>query len=89
MSNGELTLIAAGIAVPILLTVVGVLDRRRRARDGHKSVTSGILGTVDEVFHPEAHHAAEIREVQLELPQEEPGLGEPDWIRVGRDRRQN
>ncbi|KRC62435.1 hypothetical protein ASE14_00930 [Agromyces sp. Root81] len=39
-------------------------EKRRQAR----SVQSGVIGTFDEIFHPEAHAANVIWEAQKELP---------------------
>ena len=68
--NEIITLVLLGALVLLLLAVWGV-DRRRRKRGEHRAV-SGVIGTFDEVFHPEAARALEIREVQRELPAEMP-----------------
>lgn len=66
-------LIAAGVIA--LLATVWRIDRSRRTRDG--SVLSGTVSAFDNVFHPEAARAAEIREIQRELPAEVPTPGNP------------
>ncbi|GAA1613093.1 hypothetical protein [Leucobacter chromiireducens] len=66
-------LIAAGVIA--LLVTVWRIDRSRRTRDG--SVLSGTVSAFDNVFHPEAARAAEIREIQRELPAEAPSPGDP------------
>lgn len=68
--NEIITLILLGALVLLLLAMWGV-DRRRRKRGEHRAV-SGVIGAFDEVFHPEAARALEIREVQRELPAEMP-----------------
>ncbi len=68
--NEIITLVLMG-ALVLLLLLVWSVDRRRKKRGEHRAV-SGVIGTFDEVFHPEAARALEIREVQRELPAEMP-----------------
>lgn len=75
MSWNELVTLLVVIVIVVLLATIGVCDRRRRRKDG--SVLSGMVGTFDEVFHPEAARAAEIREVQRELPAEDSAPSDP------------
>ncbi len=75
MSYNELVTVVAIVTFVFILVFVGVNDRKRRRKDG--SVLSGIVGTFDEAFHPEAARASEIREVQRELPAEAPTPGDP------------
>lgn len=75
MSQNELVTLLIIVAIVALLVAVGRHDRRRRHTDG--SALSGMVGTFDEVFHPEAARATEIREVQRELPAENSPAGEP------------
>ncbi len=75
MTNGELILVAALAGIVALLALVWYLDSRRRKR-GDKTL-GGVFGAFDEVFHPEAAKAAEIREVQEELPAPSPLAGDP------------
>jgi len=43
-------------------------ERERNRRNGtRRTVTSGMVGTLDEVFHPNAHQAQLIWEAQQEL----------------------
>lgn len=75
MNQNELVTILVVVAIAILIATIGVSDRRRRRKNG--SVLSGMVGTFDEVFHPEAARATEIREVQRELPAENSTPGDP------------
>lgn len=75
MNQNELVTILVVVAIVILIATIGVFDRRRRRNN--RSVLSGMVGTFDEVFHPEAARAAEIREVQRELPAENATPGDP------------
>ena len=68
--NEIITLVLLG-ALVLLLLAVWDIDRRRKKRGEHRAM-SGVIGTFDEVFHPEAARAMEIREVQRELPEEMP-----------------
>lgn len=68
--NEIITLVLLGALVLLLLAMWGV-DRRRKKRGEHRAV-SGVIGAFDEVFHPEAARALEIREVLRELPAEMP-----------------
>ena len=79
MGRNEVITVAALIAFVILLVVIWGIDRRRRggARRGCGGAMSGIVGTFDEIFHPEAARAVEIREVQRELPAEAPDSEDP------------
>lgn len=63
------------VAIVILIATIGVQDHRRRRKDG--SVLSGMVGTFDEAFHPEAARVTEIREVQRELPAENSTPSDP------------
>ncbi len=75
MTNGELILVASLAGFAVLLALVWYLDSRRRKR-GDKTL-GGVFGAFDEVFHPEAANAAEIREIQEELPAPSPLAGDP------------
>lgn len=75
MSQSELVTLLVVIAVVILIATIGVHDRRRRRKNG--SVLSGMVGTFDEAFHPEAARSTEIREVQRELPAENSTPSDP------------
>lgn len=75
MSQNEIVTILVVAAIVILIATIGFFDRKRRRKDG--SVLSGMVGTFDEVFHPEAARATEIREVQRELPAENSTPGDP------------
>lgn len=77
MTSSEIVTIAVIAAVVALLTFVWVADKRRTKRQGGKTAISGIVGTLDEAFHPEAARATEIREIQQELPAEAPAPGDP------------
>lgn len=84
MSAHEMITVAALLAVGLLLCTVGIADRRRRHRPGRhrsgaRSAMGGVLGTFDDAFRPEAARAAEIREVQRELPAEASVPGEPPF----------
>lgn len=81
MSWNELVTLVVVLAIVALLATIGVSDRRRRRKDG--SVLSGMVGTFDEAFHPEAARATEIREIQRELPAENSTPGDP----IGSDTR--
>ena len=56
------------LSIPWIVTA----EKRRQAR----SVQSGLLGSIDEVFHPQAHNAHLIWEAQLELPAPAPTPGD-------------
>lgn len=72
-----LTVVVIGGFV-LLCTVLWILDARRTRRLGKSgSATAGAVGGIDDVFHPEAARASEIREVQRELPAEAPVAGDP------------
>ena len=44
-------------------------ERERNRRNGtRRTMTSGMVGTLDEVFHPNAHQSQLAWEVQQELP---------------------
>lgn len=77
MTPQEIITLGALAALAMLLVSVWQFDRRRRGRESGRSATSGIVGGFDQVFHPEAAHAAEIREVQKELPAEAAQPGDP------------
>ena len=77
MDRSELVTVIAIAAVTALLITVGLIDHRRTKRRGGRSPVSGMVGSFDEVFHPEAARAAEIREVQQELPADAPSPGDP------------
>lgn len=80
MSVNEMITVAAVLAVGLLLCTVGIADRRRRRHGaGNRSAMGGVLGTFDDAFRPEAARAAEIREVQRELPAEASVPGEPPF----------
>lgn len=80
MDARELLTVAALILVALGLTTVGIWDARRRrshpdARVGG-SRTSGVMGAFDEIFHPAAHEAQQIQQVQAELPAPAPTPGD-------------
>lgn len=75
MSGSEVVTVAAVAAFVVLLAVVWQVDRKRKRPSG--SATAGVLGGFDEVFHPEAARAMEVREIQHELPTEAPAPGDP------------
>lgn len=75
MSLNELVTVLIVVTIVTLLAAIGVHDRRRRRKDG--SVLSGMVGTFEEAFHPEAARATEIREVQRELPAENSTPSDP------------
>lgn len=77
MSQSEIITLVALAAFALLLIAVWDVDRRRIKREGGRTPMSGVMGTFDEVFHPEAARAMEIREVQQELPAEAPTPGDP------------
>lgn len=72
--TGRVTFVLVGIAI----LFVGFLfayprwarwERERNRRNGtRRTVTSGMVGTLDEVFHPNAHAAQLLWEAQQELP---------------------
>lgn len=76
MTQNEVITVAVLTAFALLLVMVWVTDRRRKKRGEHTAM-SGVVGTFDEVFHPEAARAMEIREVQQQLPEEAPTPGDP------------
>lgn len=77
MAQSEIVTVLVVAAVVVILIGVGVADQRRTKRQGGRPAISGIVGTFDQAFHPEAARAAEIRETQQELPAEAPAPGEP------------
>lgn len=77
MTQNEIITIAALAAFALLLLSVWQFDRRRRGRSTGGSTMSGVVGGFDLAFHPEAARAAEIREVQRELPAEAALPGDP------------
>ena len=76
MTQNEVITVALLATFALLLVMVWVTDRRRKKRGEHTAM-SGVVGTFDEVFHPEAARAMEIREVQQQLPDEAPIPGDP------------
>ncbi len=79
MSRNEVIILAALAGFVVLLLAVWLNDRRLVKR-GHKSskpVGNGVLGAVNELFHPEAAKATEILEVQRELPAEDAVPSDP------------
>ncbi len=76
MTQNEVITVALLAVFALLLVAVGFIDRRRKKRGEHRAM-SGVIGTFDEVFHPEAARAMEIREVQQQLPDETPTPGDP------------
>ena len=77
MDQSETITIAVLAAFALLLLAIGIADHRRTRRRAGRPKVSGILGSIDDVFHPEAARAIEIREVQRELPAEAPTPGDP------------
>ena len=75
MSSSEVITVAAVASVVVLLMVVWQVNRKRKRPSG--SATSGVLDSFDEVFHPEAAKAMEVREIQHELPTEAPAPSDP------------
>ena len=61
----------AGVAVPFL-------PRRFRRRSG--GVAAGVLGGIDEVWHPTAYDAQLLRLAQTETPAPAPLAGDPPWF---------
>lgn len=76
MTPNELVTVLALGAFAVLLAAVWQVDMRRKKRGSYRAM-SGVMGTFDEVFHPEAARATEIREIQQELPADAPAPGEP------------
>ena len=76
MTQNELITAALLASFALLLVAVSIIDRRRKKRGEHRAM-SGVIGTFDEVFHPEAARAMEIREMQQQLPDEAPTPGDP------------
>lgn len=76
--NEALTLALLG-AVILAITPVAMLHRQHVKRSGGPSPLSGALGAIDEVFHPSAEQAMEVREAEQEVPAPAPLPGEPDW----------
>lgn len=75
MTGSELITLLVIAAVLVLLVAVGLNDRRLR-RVGSTPL-SGAFTAIDQVFHPEAAKAMEIREVQREIPADAPAHGDP------------
>lgn len=76
MSKNEIITVLAVVAFIALLVWVWLRDRRAK-RNGDHQAMSGMVTVFNEAFHPEAARAAEIREVQQELPAEAPTPGDP------------
>ncbi len=76
MTQNELITVALLAAFALLLVAVSIIDHRRKKHGEHRAM-SGVIGTFDEVFHPEAARAMEIREMQQQLPDEAPTPGDP------------
>lgn len=66
-------LLAAGFLLwPVLAPRLRTAERKRK----HRSVGSGMLGVVDEVFRPQTHEAQLVWEAQQELPAPAPLPGD-------------
>ncbi len=79
MTRNEVITIAVLTVAVIAITVVAVMHRRYAKRNGGRSPLSGALGAIDEVFHPSAGRAMEVREAEQEVPTPAPLPGEPNW----------
>ncbi|MGN6744408.1 MAG: hypothetical protein ACTHJL_14100 [Amnibacterium sp.] len=72
-------LVVAATVVAVV-AVWGGLDRRALRRQGRlpePAALGGLMAPLDEVFHPNAHAAAEIREAEQGLPAPAPSPGDP------------
>ena len=76
MSKSEIITVLVITGVVAILVWVWLRDRKAKKSGTHQAM-SGMVGVFNEAFHPEAARAAEIREVQQELPAEAPTPGDP------------
>lgn len=75
MTRNEVITILVVVAIIVLLVMVWLNDRRMRRKSS--TPLSGMVASFDQVFHPEAAKATEIREIQRELPAEASVPGDP------------
>lgn len=75
MTQHEVISILVVAAITLLLVLVWLNDRRMRRKSS--TPLSGMLTSFDQVFHPEAAQATEIREIQRELPADTSVPGDP------------
>jgi hypothetical protein len=71
-----LVLLAVVLAVSFVLMP---LDLRRHRERRRRIVPAGLVGGIDEVFHPEAHEARLLWEERVEASQPVPAPGEPPF----------
>lgn len=76
MSQNEIITVVILGAFFSLLVWLWLRDRKAK-RNGEAQPISGIMSVLNEAFSPEAARAAEIREIQNELPAEAPTPGDP------------
>lgn len=76
LAPAALIALAAVLAVSIVLMPLGL--RRQRAQQ-RRIVPAGLVGGIDEVFHPEAHEALLVWEARVEAPAPVPAPGEPPF----------
>lgn len=76
IAPGLLVLLAATLTVSLALLPWDLRQHRERRR---RVVPAGLVGGIDEVFHPEAHEALLTWEAQLEAPVPLPAPGAPPF----------
>ncbi len=75
MSRNEIITVVVIAAFIALLVWVWLRDRKAK-RNGEHQAASGMVSVFNEAFQPQAARAAEIREVQQELPAQAPIPGD-------------
>ncbi len=76
VAPAALLLLAALLVVSLALMPWDLRRQRERRR---RIVPAGLVGGIDEVFHPEAHEALLVWEAQLEAPAPAPTPGAPPF----------
>lgn len=76
MSQNEVMTVVVLGALVLLFVWLWLRDRKAK-RNGEAQPISGVMSVFNEAFSPEAARAAEIREIQNELPAEAPTPGDP------------
>jgi hypothetical protein len=76
LAPAALLLLAVVLAASLAALPWGLGRHRERRR---RIVPAGLVGGIDEVFHPEAHEALLVWEAQVEAPAPTPAPGEPPF----------
>ena len=80
----EIVIVAGVVVFAVLLLAWPVwfkLETRAKRRKNPGYNPPNVMGILDELYHPDAHQASQIQEVQRELPAPAPTPGDKDLDR--------